>query len=231
MKYNLSEIMKNAWAIRRNENTNMSSALKKAWAQAKKKEAEELEHSEIKALVEKYNLVLCGDKVRTYQTKGIDPEKFRAEVGPRKEEIIQYLKAMEQEKHKSLKAMEQEKHKSLERHLRTLDAIPGVQELRRAREQRAAWQRAFDEMMETGSSKMEYVEAPSAEEIKTMERIYPMAVFALEAEYRSSDTQNYQLFTIWQETYTALCNGQNPQTVKSAHDQKMSAYASQHMWD
>ena len=65
MKYNLSEIMKNAWAIRRNENTNMSSALKKAWAQAKKKEAEELEHSEIKALVEKYNLVLCGDKVRT----------------------------------------------------------------------------------------------------------------------------------------------------------------------
>lgn len=34
-KYNLSNIMKNAWAIRRSENVNMSTALKKAWADAK----------------------------------------------------------------------------------------------------------------------------------------------------------------------------------------------------
>lgn len=31
-KYNLSEIMKNAWAIRRSANVDMSTALKAAWA-------------------------------------------------------------------------------------------------------------------------------------------------------------------------------------------------------
>ena len=35
MKYNKSEIMRNAWAIRRAENKTMSEALRKAWAIAK----------------------------------------------------------------------------------------------------------------------------------------------------------------------------------------------------
>lgn len=35
MKYNKSEIMRNAWAIRRDANVNMSIALKAAWALAK----------------------------------------------------------------------------------------------------------------------------------------------------------------------------------------------------
>jgi hypothetical protein len=35
MKYNRSEIMKNAWNIRRNANVDMATALKSAWALAK----------------------------------------------------------------------------------------------------------------------------------------------------------------------------------------------------
>lgn len=35
-KFNKSEIMKNAWSIRRNNNVSMSEALKAAWANAKK---------------------------------------------------------------------------------------------------------------------------------------------------------------------------------------------------
>lgn len=35
MKYNLSEIMRNAWNIRRNANVDMSTALKAAWSLAK----------------------------------------------------------------------------------------------------------------------------------------------------------------------------------------------------
>lgn len=34
-KYNKSEIMKNAWSIRKSFNVSMSEALKKAWAKAK----------------------------------------------------------------------------------------------------------------------------------------------------------------------------------------------------
>lgn len=54
MKYNKSEIMKNAWTIRRNENVNMSSALKKAWAQAKCREENKMKGTERQvALAEK----------------------------------------------------------------------------------------------------------------------------------------------------------------------------------
>lgn len=45
MKYNKSEIMRNAWQIRRDANVNMSIALKAAWALAKAmNEADEIGH-------------------------------------------------------------------------------------------------------------------------------------------------------------------------------------------
>lgn len=47
MKYNRSEIMRNAWNIRRESGCTMSAALKKAWAVAKEAKMEELKIAEM----------------------------------------------------------------------------------------------------------------------------------------------------------------------------------------
>lgn len=179
-----------------------------------------MENNEIKALIEKYHLVRQGDKVGTYQTKGIDKAAFTRDVGTHKAEIIAYFDAEEK-----AAADLRIKRKN------TFEAIPGVLELRKARSQRAEWKREFNHMMETGSSKMRNVESPTPEEITSMESNYPMAVFALEAEYRAHTTQNYQLSTIWNATYDALCDGNNPETVKADHDNRMKQYTTNHLWD
>lgn len=220
MKYNKSEIMKNAWTIRRTENTNMSSALKKAWAMAKNKEENNMENEKIKAIIDKWHLERRGEMIGTSQTKGIDKEAFMREVAPHKDEIKAYF-------------MAQEKAASdlLAKKIATFEAIPGVAELRKARTQRAAWKREFNRMMETGSSKMPYVEAPTADDLAALEARYPMAVFALEAKYRAANTANLELSSIWTETYDALCDGKDTEMVKADHDARMSAYTNKHLWD
>lgn len=220
MKYNKSEIMKNAWAIRRAENVNMSSALKKAWALVKNKEVNNMETDKIKAIIDKWHLELRGEMIGTSRTKGIDKAAFMREVAPHKDEIKAYFKA-------------QEKAASdlLAKKIATFEAIPGVAELRKARTQRAAWKREFNRMMETGSSKMAYIEAPTSDELAALETRYPMAVFALEAEYRNANTANLDLSSIWAETYDALCDGKAPEMVKADHKARMDAYTDKHLWD
>lgn len=179
-----------------------------------------MENSEIKALIDKYSLVRVNGKLGTYKTKGIDKAAFMREVGAHKDEINAYLDAQE-------KAESDLRAKRIE----TFASIPGVAELRKARAQRAQWQREFNRMMETGSSKMPYVEAPTPDELATLEARYPMAVFALEAEYRNANTTNLELYSIWADTYNALCDGQDPEAVKAAHDKRMSEYTDAHIWD
>lgn len=177
-------------------------------------------NEEVKALIDKYHLVRRGDKVGTYHTKGIDRDIFSQEVGAHKAEILAYFEAEEK-----AAAELREKRRT------TFDAIPGVVKLRQARSQRAEWQREFNLMMETGSSKMRPVEAPTLDELEKLESRYPMAVFALEAEYRACATENYQLSAIWNKTYDALCDGVAPDEVKSVHDAEMARYITEHIWD
>lgn len=216
-KYNLSTIMSNAWALRRRENITMSIALKWAWTNAK--EATKMEN-EIKALIDKYSLVRRGDQIGTYNTKGIDRAAFMREVGPRKAEIMAYFKAQEQAA-ANLRA----------KWAANFESIPGVVELRTARAQRAEWQQAFNRMMTTGSSKMPAIEAPTPDELAAMEANYPMAVFALEAQSRVNSTQNDQLRSIWSATYDALCDGQDPETVKADHDARMAQFTADNRWN
>lgn len=220
MKYNKSEIMKNAWTIRRTENLNMSSALKKAWTLAKNKEENNMESDKIKAIIDKWHLELRGEMIGTSRTKGIDKAAFMREVAPHKDEIKAYFKA-------------QEKAASdlLANKIATFEAIPGVAELTKARSQRANWKREFNRMMETGSSKMAYVEAPTADDLAALEARYPMAVFALEAKYRAANTANLDLSSIWTETYDALCDGKAPEMVKADHDARMSKHSASNLWN
>ncbi len=213
MKYNKSEIMKNAWAIRRKENVSMSSALKKAWAQAKRKEENEMVKTEIEALIKKYQLVIHNGKLGTFATKSINKADFMRDVPPHKDEIIAYFEAEKKAK--------QEKR---DREQANFDAIPGVREISEARSQQASWQAAFNRMMETGSSKMPAIKALSPAEMDALETKYPMAVFALEAKYRATETENDQLYTIWNVTYQAIKDGKDIAHVKADHDRRMSEY-------
>lgn len=179
-----------------------------------------MENDKIKAIIDKWHLERRGEMVGTSRTHGIDKAAFMREVGAYKTEILAYFKAQE-------KAAADLHAKQIA----TFEAIPGVSELRKARNQRAAWQREFDRMMETGSSKMPYVEAPSRDELAALEARYPMAIFALDAEYRAAYTSNLELSSIWSETYDALCNGKDPEMVKADHDAKMDAYTDKHLWD
>lgn len=176
--------------------------------------------TEIKAIIDKYSLVRKGDKIGTYKTKGIDKAAFIREVGAHKAEIIDYFEAQE-------KAAAELRENRRE----TFDAIPGVAKLRKARRQREEWEIEFNRMMETGSSKMRYVEAPTLDELEKMESSYPMAVFALEAEYRAHASEDCELSAIWTATYEALCDGDDPIAVKADHDARNAKYVEKHIWD
>lgn len=177
-------------------------------------------NNEIKALIEKYSLVQNGEKIGTYKTKGIDKAAFMREVAPRKAEIIAYFEA-EKKAAAELRAKRKE----------TFESIPGVAELRKARYQAAEWKREFNRMMETGSSKMRAVKAPTPDEVADLESRYPMAVFALEAEYRAHATVNDQLYTIWNTTYSSLCDGKDPEMVKADHDTRIARHLATNRWN
>lgn len=179
-----------------------------------------MEKNEIKAIIDKYRLERRGETVGTRQTKGLNKAEFMREVGANKAEILAYFKAQE-------KAAED----LLAKREKTFANIPGVAELSKARSQRAAWQREFNQMMETGSSIMPHVEAPTPDELAALEARYPMAAFALEAKYRASSVENLELSAIWAETYEALCDGQAPEAVKADHDDRMAVYSKKHLWD
>lgn len=176
----------------------------------------------IKALIEKYGLFQMGDKVgaRKLNTKGISREQFVKECGPHKAEIIAYF-----ESEKKAKEELWAKQKA------TFNAIPGVPEVRQARKQREEWLRELNRMIEEGNGRMPQFKAPTQEELAQLEARYPIACFALQAEDRAYTTVNAELSAIWKDTYNALCDGQDPETVKAAHNKRMAEYAAAHIWD
>lgn len=177
-----------------------------------------MENNEIKAIIDKYNLVRIGDKVAAQRTKGVDRDTFIREVGPHKAEILAYFAAQEK-----VAADLLAKRKA------TFEAIPGVKELRAARQQYSAAHRNLSRIVESGDSVFPAWNAPTSAEVENMEKRYPMAVFALEVESKATYSLNYELAAIYKETYNALCDGQAPDAVKAAHDLRMHEFAMQHI--
>lgn len=183
-----------------------------------------MDNKEIKALIDKYGLYVdwSGERVgaRKAGTKNISREQFVEECSPHKAEIIAYFKA-EQKASEELFA----------RRKATFNAIPGVSEIRQVRKQRDDWMREFNRMIEDGNGRMPQFKVPTQEELSRLEARYPMACFALQAEDRAYTTVNAELSAIWKDTYNALCDGQDPDAVKEAHDKRMSEYTAAHIWD
>lgn len=175
---------------------------------------------EIESIIKKYDLVRRGDKIGTYKM-GVNPAEFRAEVAPRKDEILNYMKAKEQEK-----------ADRLARRAATFDAIPGVEEIRDARKTRALWKQELNRMMETGDSVMRTgVLCITDEEMTNLEARYPQAVKALHIQYKAETTANLEMESIYKKAYDAICDGCDVDDVYATMESEIKAYTERNIWD
>ena len=143
----------------------------------------------------------------------------KKQIGEHKAEILAYLK--------------REEEKKKEEYLRKtsfFESIPGVKEIRKAREEWRDYQFEFQRAFERGTGR--YPDSPSidAAGIKKLEEQYPEAVFALDMEYKKGSA-NYELAGIAEKAYNALCNGEAWEAVKKQYDKDNDEFVLRHVWD
>ena len=168
-------------------------------------------------MVEKYEIKDNRDgRIRAYHVKTDEEKK---QIGEHKAEILAYLK--------------REEEKKKEEYLRKtsfFESIPGVKEIRKAREEWRDYQFEFQRAFERGTGR--YPDSPSidAAGIKKLEEQYPEAVFALDMEYKKGSA-NYELAGIAGKAYNALCNGEAWEAVKKQYDKDNDEFVLRHVWD
>ena len=171
----------------------------------------------IRKMVEKYEIKDNRDgRIRAYHVKTDEEKK---QIGEHKAEILAYLK--------------REEEKKKEEYLRKtsfFESIPGVKEIRKAREEWRDYQFEFQRAFERGTGR--YPDSPSidAAGIKKLEEQYPEAVFALDMEYKKASA-NYELAGIAEKAYNALCNGEAWEAVKKQYDKDNDEFVLRHVWD
>ncbi|WP_419577308.1 hypothetical protein [Roseburia hominis] len=171
----------------------------------------------IRKMVEKYEIKDNRDgRIRAYHVKTDEEKK---QIGEHKAEILAYLKREEEKKE--------------EEYLRKtsfFESIPGVKEIRKAREEWRDYQFEFQRAFERGTGR--YPDSPSidAAGIKKLEEQYPEAVFALDMEYKKGSA-NYELAGIAEKAYNALCNGEAWEAVKKQYDKDNDEFVLRHVWD
>ena len=171
----------------------------------------------IRKMVEKYEIKDNRDgRIRAYHVKTDEEKK---QIGEHKAEILAYLK--------------REEEKKKEEYLRKtsfFESIPGVKEIRKAREEWRDYQFEFQRAFERGTGR--YPDSPSidAAGIKKLEEQYPEAVFTLDMEYKKGSA-NYELAGIAEKAYNALCNGEAWEAVKKQYDKDNDEFVLRHVWD
>lgn len=171
----------------------------------------------IRKMVEKYEIKDNRDgRIRAYHVKTDEEKK---QIGEHKAEILAYLK--------------REEEKKKEEYLRKtsfFESIPGVKEIRKAREEWRDYQFEFQRAFERGTGR--YPDSPSidAAGIKKLEEQYPEAVFALDMEYKKGSA-NYELAGIAEKAYNALCKGEAWEAVKKQYDKDNDEFVLRHVWD
>ena len=173
--------------------------------------------ADIIKMIDKYEIKDNRDgRIRAYHVKTDEEKK---QIGEHKAEILAYLK--------------REEEKKKEEYLRKtsfFESIPGVKEIRKAREEWRDYQFEFQRAFERGTGR--YPDSPSidAAGIKKLEEQYPEAVFALDMEYKKSSA-NYELAGIAEKAYNALCNGEAWEAVKKQYDKDNDEFVLRHVWD
>lgn len=173
--------------------------------------------ADIIKMIEKYEIKDNRDgRIRAYHVKTDEEKK---QIGEHKAEILAYLK--------------REEEKKKEEYLRKtsfFESIPGVKEIRKAREEWRDYQFEFQRAFERGTGR--YPDSPSidAAGIKKLEEQYPEAVFALDMEYKKGSA-NYELAGIAEKAYNALCNGEAWEAVKKQYDKDNDEFVLRYVWD
>lgn len=173
--------------------------------------------ADIIKMIDKYEIKDNRDgRIRAYHVKTDEQKK---QIGEHKAEILAYLK--------------REEEKKKEEYLRKtsfFESIPGVKEIRKAREEWGDYQFEFQRAFERGTGR--YPDSPSidAAGIKKLEEQYPEAVFALDMEYKKGSA-NYELAGIAEKAYNALCNGEAWEAVKKQYDKDNDEFVLRHVWD
>ena len=185
----------------------------------------------IRKMVEKYEIKDNRDgRIRAYHVKTDEEKK---QIGEHKAEILAYLKGELTFTELVRAYLKREEEKKKEEYLRKtsfFESIPGVKEIRKAREEWRDYQFEFQRAFERGTGR--YPDSPSidAAGIKKLEEQYPEAVFALDMEYKKGSA-NYELAGIAEKAYNALCNGEAWEAVKKQYDKDNDEFVLRHVWD
>lgn len=214
-KYNLSEIMKRAWIIKKQNSKNIFSfCLCTAWRAAKKGENME----EIKKLIETYRIDEAdGDRIRV----GVSPTKLSPEeienIKNHKAEILNYIR---EERRKAKEAQEAREKK--------IQAIEGLNEIESCMSAWMEWNEDFRTMMETGRGYMT-AERPEITVEELRER-YPVADAYLKARREARKT-NFELSAIGKKALNRIIEGEDYNEVINDMEQELSKFVASHIWD
>ena len=208
-KYNLSEIMKKAWEIKKQNLKNIFSiCLRMAWKEAKEGV---IMKEEIKRLVETYRIQEQeAGMLRVMVVNASDDLKM---IKENKQAILDYIR-------NEKRAANERQHK--------IDSIEGLSEIKACMDAWAKWHADFDRMVDTGRSYMT-VKKPSTE-VAELRKKYPVADAYLIAD-KESRRQNYELATIGKNALERIINGEDYKKVLAEMEKERAAFTESHIWD
>ena len=211
-KYNLSNIMKRAWEIKKQKLKNIFSiCLRMAWKEAKEGV---IMKEEIKRLVETYRI----QEREAGVIRVMDINKAQASDD---------LKMIKENKQAILDYIRNEKRAANERQHK-IDSIEGLSEIEACMDAWAEWHADFDTMVETGRGYMT-VKKPSTE-VAELRKKYPVADAYLIAD-KESRRSNHELATIGKNALERIINGEDYKKVLDDMKKERAAFTESHIWD
>lgn len=231
-------VMNAAWALRREDKTDMSVALRSAWATQKiqmlaDEDGMSKGYDHFKVNV---NYWRKNGRSRTY----IEIRLFNARWQRKKTINCGYVdnmtgtvidgiydlspKPRRKTTKKAAKKVDTQKTTS------SIDSIPGVEELRKAYAAASKWKAAFNHMVESGDSWMPSIAHLSDSEMDELESKYPDAVFALEVEDKAVTTSNYQMSSAYNKALDGLKTGKAVADVRTTLTAELKSITERAMW-
>lgn len=173
---------------------------------------------ELDKMIDEYHLsVYPGGKVGTKWCPNSKLPTLKKLLLAHKSELLTYIPARER--------WEKEEEA---RKVRNFESIPGLRELRTAREKFAEHRRKFQAAWERGDGRLPGPD--NGPELEALEREYPDAVFALTV-YAERTKTNVELAGIAKRAYERLRDGEPIAAVRADYDAEKSAFAERHLWD
>ncbi|MDE5695799.1 MAG: hypothetical protein K2I96_00045 [Lachnospiraceae bacterium] len=173
----------------------------------------------VQELIKKYDITLYGeDKIRigsAYLLKK-GGSKAANEIKERKSEIIDFLKAEEDEKKR---AYEERQSK--------IRAIDGLEEIQNAIEEQIKWRRAFETAMSRGDG---ILPSKPEDNISELKQKYPRAAAYLTAESESLKS-NSELSAIGRRALEAIISGDPHEEVLRKMEEEQKEFTDRHIWD